>query len=163
MNKLEDAAIGGWQLSTIFRYHSGLPSTISAAGAYPTNYEISALVNLLPGSPNHFGKFIDNNGLPSLFADTAVAGNYFQQPGGSTGTRGIVRLPGIVNVDISLMKTFALPWEGHRLSIRGEAFNAFNHTNFYNPILDINNTGQFGEFQNAQPARVMQLSMRYSF
>lgn len=162
-NKLVNAVIGGWQISSIFRYHSGLPSTISANGVYPTNYEISALVNLLPGAPNHFGKFIDDKGVPSLFPSTAAANNYFQQAGGTTGTRAIVRLPGVANIDISLMKTFALPWEGHRLSLRGEAFNAFNHVNLYNPILDINNTGQFGEFQAAMPARVMQLSMRYSF
>jgi hypothetical protein len=162
-NKFVDAAIGGWQISTILRYHSGLPTTISAQGAYPTNYEVSALVNLIAGSPNNFGKFIDNNGVPSLFANTSAANNYFQQAGGSTGTRAIVRLPGIANIDISLMKTFSLPWEGHKIAIRGEAFNAFNHTNLYNPILDINNTGQFGEFQNAMPPRVMQLSMRYSF
>jgi hypothetical protein len=162
-NKFVDAIIGGWQVSTIFRYHSGLPSTISAGGVYPTNYEISALANLLPGSPNQFGKFIDDNGVPSLFPSTLAANNYFQQPGGATGTRAIVRLPGVTNIDISLMKTFALPWEGHRVSFRAEAFNAFNHVNLYNPILDINNTGQFGEFQAAMPARVTQLSMRYSF
>jgi hypothetical protein len=161
--KFVNALIGGWQVSTIFRYHSGLPSTISANGVYPTNYEISALANLLPGAPNQFGKHIDNNGVPSLFANTSAAGNYFQQAGGSTGTRAIVRLPGIANIDISLMKTFALPWEGHRISLRGEAFNAFNRVNLYNPVLDVNNTGQFGEFQAAMPARVMQLSMRYSF
>ena len=162
-NNLVNAIIGGWQVSTIFRYHSGLPSTISADGVYPTNYEISALANLLPGTPNRYGKFIDDNGVPSLFPSTSAAGNYFQQAGGTTGTRAIVRLPGVTNVDISLMKSFALPWEGHRISLRGEAFNAFNHVNLYNPILDINNTGQFGEFQAAMPARVMQLSMRYSF
>jgi hypothetical protein len=163
VNGFIDAFIGGWQLSTIVRYHSGLPSTISANGVYPTNYEISALVNLLPGATNQFGKFIDNNGVPSMFANTSAAGNYFQQAGGTTGTRAIVRLPGMSNFDISVMKSFALPWEGHRISLRGEAFNAFNHVNLYNPVLDINNTGQFGEFQAAMPARVMQLSMRYSF
>jgi len=162
-NKFVDAVIGGWQISTIFRYHSGLPSTISANGAYPTNYEISALVDRLPGAPNWFGKFIDDNGVPSLFPNTAAANNYFQQAGGTTGTRAIVRLPGISNVDLSLMKTFSMPWEGHRLAFRAEAFNAFNHVNLYNPILDINNTATFGEFQNALPARVMQLSLRYSF
>ena len=156
-NKFVDAIVGGWQASTIFRYHSGLPSTITAAGVYPTNYEISALVNLLPGATNNFGKFIDNNGVPSLFSNTSAAGNYFQQAGGTTGTRAIIRLPGLTNFDISLMKTFALPWEGHKLAFRAEAFNAFNHVNLYNPILDINNTGQFGEFQNAMPARVMQM------
>ncbi len=162
-NKFVDALIGGWQISTIFRYHSGLPSTISAGGVYPTNYEISALVNVLPGATNQYGKFIDNNGVPSLFANTSAANNYFQQSGGTTGTRAIVRLPGVTNIDISIMKTFALPWEGHKLSLRGEAFNAFNKVNLYNPILDIYNTGQFGEFQSALPARVMQLSMRYTF
>jgi hypothetical protein len=162
-SKLLDAVIGGWQLSSIFRYHSGLPSTISADGVYPTNYEINSLANLLPGASNHFGKYIDNNGVPSLFANTSTAGNYFQQPGGTTGTRAIVRLPGISNIDLSLMKSFSLPWEGHRISLRGEAFNAFNKVNLYNPVLDINNTGQFGEFQSAMPARVMQLSMRYTF
>jgi hypothetical protein len=162
-NAFVDALIGGWQASTIFRYHSGLPSTISANGVYPTNYEISALADLLPGAPNTFGKFIDNNGLPSLFPNTSASGNYFQQAGGTTGERALVRLPGSVNFDISVMKTFTLPWEGHRVQFRAEAFNAFNHVNLYNPVLDINNTSQFGEFQAAQPGRVVQLSLRYSF
>jgi len=161
--KALDEVIGGWQLSTIFRYHSGLPSTISAGGVYPTNYEISALANLLPGATNNYGQFIDDNGVPSMFKSTAAANNYFQQSGGATGTRAIVRLPGVQNIDIAVMKTFPLPWEGHRISFRAEAFNAFNHVNLYNPILDINNTGQFGEFQTAMPARVMQLSLRYAF
>jgi hypothetical protein len=134
-----------------------------AGGVYPTNYEISALVTLLPGAPNTYGKFIDNNGVPSLFPNTSAANNYFQEAGGTTGTRAIVRLPGSTNIDISIMKTFALPWEGHRLQFRAEAFNAFNHVNLYDPVLDVYNTAQFGEFQAAQPARVMQLSLRYSF
>jgi hypothetical protein len=163
VNRFVDAFIGGWQASTIFRYHSGLPSTITAGGVYPTNYEISALADLLPGASNTYGKFIDNNGLPSLFPNTSASGNYFQQPGGTTGTRAIVRLPGSVNFDIALQKTFSLPWEGHRLQFRAEAFNAFNHVNLYNPILDVYNTAQFGEFQAAQPARVMQMSLRYAF
>jgi Carboxypeptidase regulatory-like domain len=162
-NSFVDQIIGGWQLSTIFRYHSGLPSTITANGAYPTNYENSALVNLIPGSTNNYGQFIDSNGLPSLFGNTSASGNYFQQAGGTTGTRAIVRLPGFTNFDISLMKTFKLPWEGHHLQFRGEAFNAFNHVNFYNPVLDINNTATFGEFQSASPGRVIQLSLRYAF
>ncbi len=163
VNGFVDALVGGWQASTIFRYHSGLPSTISANGVYPTNYEINALADLLPGAPNTFGKFIDNNGLPSLFPNTSASGNYFQQAGGTTGERAIVRLPGSINFDISVMKTFTLPWEGHRVQFRAEAFNAFNHVNLYNPVLDINNTSQFGEFQAAQPGRVVQLSLRYSF
>jgi hypothetical protein len=162
-NKFVDQIVGGWQLSTIYRYHSGLPSTIGAGGVYPTNYEYNAIVNVLPGATNNYGKFIDNNGLPSLFANTSASLNYFQQAGGTTGTRGIVRLPGFQNVDIALMKSFKLPWEGHSLQFRGEAFNAFNHTNFYNPVLDVNSGATFGEFQSAYPARVVQMSLRYAF
>jgi hypothetical protein len=162
-NKFVNEIVGGWEISTIFRYHSGLPSTISANGAYPTNYENSALVNLLSGSTNNYGKFVDNNGVPSLFANTSAANNYFQEAGGTTGTRAIVRLPGFTNFDISVMKTFPLPWEGHRLQFRGEAFNAFNHANLYNPILNINSSSTFGEFQAAYPGRVIQLSLRYAF
>jgi len=162
-NKFLNQIIGGWQASTIFRYHSGLPSTISAGGVYPTNYEYNAIVTLIPGSSNKFGSFIDNNGLPSLFPNTSASLNYFQEAGGTTGTRGIVRLPGFTNVDIAVMKSFPMPWEGHRLQFRAEAFNAFNHVNFYNPVLDINSAATFGEFQNAYPARVLQMSLRYAF
>ena len=56
--------VGGWKASLISRYHSGTPATISAGGAYPTNYELSALVNLLPGATNNYGSYIDNNGVP---------------------------------------------------------------------------------------------------
>jgi hypothetical protein len=145
------------------RYHSGLPTTITSNGAYPTNYEFSALTDLIPGATNNYGHYIDNNGLPSIFANTSASGNYFQQAGGSTGTRAIVRLPGFTNVDASFMKSFRMPFEGHRLQFRGELFNAFNHVNFYNPSLDINSTSTFGELQSAFPARVIQLSLRYSF
>ncbi len=162
-NKYVDAVIGGWQVSSIARYHSGLPTTIGAGGVYPTNYEVSAVTNLLPGAPNKYGHYIDNNGLPSLFANTSASNNYFQQAGGTTGTRAIVRLPGFTNFDIAIMKSFKMPFEGHRLQFRGEAFNAFNHVNFYNPSLDIHTPATFGEFQSAFPARVIQASLRYSF
>ena len=49
----------------------------------------------------------------------------------------------VVNVDIAVMKPFGLPWEGHRLQFRGEAFNAFNRVNLYNPILNVYNSSQF--------------------
>ena len=73
-----------------------------------------------------------------------------------------VRTPGTNNFDLSLFKVIPIH-ERLRLQFRAEAFNAFNRVNLYNPILDINNTATFGEFQNALPARVMQLSLRYSF
>ena len=74
-----------------------------------------------------------------------------------------MRLPGLVNFDIAVAKSFRMPWEGHKLQFRAEAFNAFNHVNFYDPVLDINSTSTFGQFQKDYAPRVMQGSLRYSF
>jgi hypothetical protein len=99
--------------------------TITANGAYPTNYEVSALADLIAGAGNSFGSYIDNNGLPSLFADTSAAGELF--PAGWRRDRhtGHLRLPGYKNFDVSFAKTFKTPFEGNQLTFRRELFNAF--------------------------------------
>jgi hypothetical protein len=161
--KVVDELVGGWQVAVIGRYHSGTPATIGANGSFPTNYEFSALTNLIPGATNNYGSYINNNGLPGLFASTTAYQNYFQQAGGTTGTRAIVRLPGFSNIDVSFSKSFRMPFEGHRLQFRAEMFNAMNHVNFYAPVLDINSTSTFGQFQKDIGPRVVQASLRYAF
>ena len=68
-----------------------------------------------------------------------------------------------MNTDIAVAKAFTLPWENMRLQLRGEAFNAFNNVNFYDPVLDASNSSTFGEYQFAQPGRVMQFGLRFEF
>jgi hypothetical protein len=82
---------------------------------------------------------------------------------GRTGTRAIARLAGLVNFDLAASKRFMLPFEGHSISLRGEAFNAFNNVNFFDAVLRTDRTSTFGEYQRAMPARVMQFALRYSF
>ena len=158
-----DEVVGGWQISTLGRYRSGLPSTISNGGVYPTNYNTSAIGILAPGASNKTSIGIDQNGLPSIFANTSAVSNYIGQYPGQTGTRAIVRLASLTNFDMAFAKSFALPFEGHVLQLRGEAFNAFNNVNFQNPSLSLASPAKFGEFQAALPARVVQLSLRYQF
>jgi hypothetical protein len=158
-----DEAIGGWQVALIGRYHSGLPTTISYGGVFNVNYENSSIAIAKPGYKPVTAMGIDNNGIPSLFANTSAANNYEASYPGVTGTRSIIRLPGYTNFDVSLSKSFALPWEGHRLQFRAEAFNAFNNVNFYAPQLSVSSPAVFGEFQRALPMRVLQLSLRYQF
>ena len=74
-----------------------------------------------------------------------------------------IRLAGMANFDIAIAKSFKLPFEGHRLQLRGEAFNAFNHANFYNPNLDASSPSTFGEYTQAAAPRVMQFGLRYEF
>jgi hypothetical protein len=56
-----------------------------------------------------------------------------------------------------------MPWEGHRLLFRAEAFNAFNHANFTNPSLNLQSPLTFGEFQGTMDPRSMQFALRYEF
>ena len=49
-------------------------------------------------------------------------------------SRGSIRGPGLVNVDTSLFKKFRIS-ERFNLQLRAEAFNIFNHSNFFYPNL----------------------------
>lgn len=160
-----DYIVGGWQVSMLTRFRSGMPLSISNAGAYPTNYLNSAIAILKPGAtmPEN-GNLFNQNGNPSLFATTAGAASAFigQYPG-RVGTRDIVRGTGMLNFDLSLAKYFKMPFEGHRVQVRAEAFNAFNNVNFTTPSLSLANPSNFGQFTAVMPARVMQFALRYEF
>src|SRR5260370_1298359 len=102
--------VGGWQISMLSRYRSGLPTTITAGGLYPTNYLTSALVILSPGtSAPASGVGLDQKGRPSIFRSTNAANSYIEQYPGAKGTRGILRLAPPKNFHISGAKSFALP------------------------------------------------------
>lgn len=156
--------VGGWSLNTIARYRSGLPTTIQNNGYYVTNYLTSSIAIPKPGAvaPDAANSY-NQNGNPSVFGNTNAADSYIGQYPGLTGTRAIVRLADMINFDIAASKAFFLPFEGHRLVLRGEAFNALNHANFFDAALRLDRPATFGEYQRAMPARVMQFALRYEF
>jgi hypothetical protein len=157
-----DEIVGGWQISTIARYRSGLPSAIFYNGVWPTNFSFGAVA--FPINPSFsVSNGFDQKGNPSVFANTNDANNWLPMFAGSVGSRAAVRLAGLTNFDIAVAKSFRMPLEGHRLQFRAEAFNAFNNVNFYNPLLDGSSSSTFGEYQYAQPPRVMQFGLRYEF
>jgi hypothetical protein len=71
-----------------------------------------------------------------------------------------VRIPGFMNLDLTLAKSFALT-ERVRLQLRADTFNTLNHTNLSGLITTIN-TSTFGQLTTAT-ARAMQLGARLSF
>jgi hypothetical protein len=163
MPRWADAIIGGWQIGLLGTMRTGTPSNISNAGLYPTNYLTSALGQLKEGASlpaNHL--YTDEKGIPSIFQSTTVVSLFEGQYPGTVGTRGIVRVPGSVNFDASLSKSFRL-MEGHTLYLRGEAFNAFNHVNFRTPNLSLATPSTFGQLTATADARVMQFALRYEF
>ena len=161
---LVDAVIGGWQVSMLTTMRTGTPLNIQNSGLYPTNYLTSAIGILRPGASMPANQLsFDEKGIPSIFAATSAVNSFEGQDPGTVGTRGIVRVPGSVNFDVSVSKSFRMPWEGHRVSVRGEAFNAFNHVNFTTPNVSLATPSTFGELTAAAPARVMQFALRYEF
>src|SRR6185436_10522386 len=122
--------VGGWQVSSLVKYRSGLPMNITNGGVYPTNYLSAALAVLRPGAAMpESGVGYDQTGNPSLFRNTAAYQSFMGQYPGTVGTRGIVRGPQFFNMDLSLSKTFLLK-ERQRIQFRAEAFNALNKVNF---------------------------------
>ena len=103
---------------------------------------------------------LSSNGLlffnPGAFADNAL------------GTVGDVRRrdfsgPGMFNTDAVLMRNFPMG-EGKVVQFRLEAFNVFNHTQFFGPAAvngDVDNP-LFGNVVNAAAPRLVQLALKFT-
>jgi Carboxypeptidase regulatory-like domain len=180
-----DEAVGGWQVSTIYTFHTGNPLSCSSSGMYNTNYDLSSLCMLAPGATlPATGLNFDQAGIPNLFANTNVGNNLVPGYAGQVGTRGLLRGLSFWNLDMSVSKSFRLPKEGMRLTFRAEAYNLLNHENFANPSTTsslyitqqpgLTTTGNYSAFGNSQfgeitstntgsAPRVLQMALRLTF
>jgi hypothetical protein len=152
------AVAGGWSLQGILAAQSGNPLTATEAVD-------RSLRGLAADRPDQVKN--PNNGpkTPQQWFDTgafvrlpALAGG---QRSGTAGRNTIIG-PGMLQVDLAASKRLAV-LESHTLEIRGEMFNAPNHTNFQNPLTNISTPQTFGAVQQARPARIVQLALKYVF
>jgi len=123
-NKYANTLIGGWQVSGIFRWNSGLPlSAPFDAAQWATNWNAQSAGTLI----GHVD-FRTLKSTESVFADPQAALNAFRNAlPGETGQRNVFRGPGYSTVDLGLSKEFSMPYrEGHKLSVRWEVFNVLN-------------------------------------
>ena len=182
-NGFTNAVFGGWQLSSIYRWNTGLPTASPFDDArWATNWNVQA--NVTPTKPLHTCPNRSLDGQPKLFGGTpcdltAIYQSFRNAYPGETGPRNFLRLPGYMNVDVGLAKTFVMPWsEKHQLQLRWDVFNVANLQRF--GLVDISRTGfaigrdpalrglqppanwsNFTQIQG-QP-RVFQIGARYSF
>jgi hypothetical protein len=72
--------------------------------------------------------------------------------------------PGIENFDLTLQKSLRLT-EARSLEFRAEAFNVFNHAQFYGPaaVDGQREDPSFGKIIGAAAPRLIQLAAKYSF
>lgn len=141
-NALVHQALGGWVLSGITTFYSGIPiSTFGACGINGFSNGVGEgvqcnTVGALKPDPHVFDDpqfgpmemWFDPNVMTQPTLAQLSANN---EPGmfGYLG-RNALTGPGRANWDFSLLKNFSLPWYGSEhstLQFRLEAFNAFNH------------------------------------
>jgi len=158
----------GWQISGIMRINSGFPVSLhsdgdnSLQGSNPNgvnNYSLD-----LPdynGQPLNINGNAGRNGQP-YFNINAFSLNALGTPGDAS-RRSFIG-PGEINFDLALLKTFRFT-ETRNFQIRLEAFNAFNHANFFGPLAvdgDISSS-LFGQVVNAAPPREVQVAAKFFF
>jgi hypothetical protein len=157
----------GWQISGITRISSGFPVTISSdvdtslQGSSPNgvNNHLIDLPDYTPGNLSLNGN--PRNGLAYFNTDlftTATLGT----PG--SASRRTIHGPGMLNFDMSLMKSFKLT-ETKNLQFRWETFNTFNHAQFFGPssVAGDFDSNLFGQVVKAAPPRLMQLALKFTF
>lgn len=148
--------VGGWGLGGILTLQSGAPFTVttqvntvfSAAG--PLRANVSGDPNL-PASDRTLARWFDT----SVFSQPAPA--VF----GNQGVN-ILRADGVISLNASVQRNFALWSEQSRLQFRAEFFNFANHPNFGVPGRVLGGPG-FGIVGSAGPARSVQLGLRLGF
>jgi Carboxypeptidase regulatory-like domain len=166
----------GWSISGITRFTTGFPVTLmnpndtSLIGTFGNginNLTVDAL-DYTPGrlgmdhNPRH-GQNYFNASLFSLPADDPAAGDTIVNTIGNSGRR-FFSGPGIENFDMAVQKRLTFT-ESKSLDFRVDAFNIFNHAQFYGPqSVDGNiNDPTFADVVSAAPPRLLQLALKINF
>jgi len=194
------SAIWNWRSSAILTAMSGLPIDIVDTGA-GSFYGLSNGASPL-ARPSFVAGMTCSNASQNVPAGSFFNATVFARPtvqsgqpipsSGGTATAGAVgtdignvgrnclRGPRQVNVDFALGKLFPLA-ESRNFEFRAESFNLFNHTNFANPISNLNaliasggridpttgqvlNPGNFGRIiSTSNNPRIIQFALKFNF
>lgn len=171
-NSVTNALLGNWQVTVIEKITSGFPIfvvdsnnvsgvTFLNIGAASTLSRPNQIAN--PHTPG------GGTGCPTNLSAKAFYFNpcAFATPAtGELGnaSRAPLSGPDFVNTDFSVIKRFALPWEGMGLDFRAEMFNLFNHAQFGLPGNDINAPSSFGLVSSTvNNPRVIQFGLKFTF
>jgi hypothetical protein len=152
LNPIADAFLGGWQLSGINSFLSGVPLSITVPGATLGNgWNTRANVS---GDPN-----VSNPTRDQWFNTAAFSAPPEFQYGNSP--IGVIEGPASHILDLGLMKSFSLGGSRY-IQIRAEAYNALNKVNLGNPGTTLG-TSSFGRITSANAARTMQFGAKLVF
>ena len=175
-NRLADAAIGGWEITTAGRWRSGFPASPGNGFNFPTNFFLTSAGTLTaPTSSSVTRNESAANaadpsaaGVANLFsnANAALSNVSFTLPG-LPGSRNVLTGPGYATLDMGVHKSFRLWREGTRLQFRTTIFNVFNSVNFSDQgiSLDPTSPATFGLITSTASGRgrEMEFAIRLEF
>ena len=158
-------AFGGWQFSGVMKLAKGTPFTVTTT-ALDLNFDAFSESRPVILDPSILGNGVNNpatsrDALPRA-AFRTLTSNDFNTP---ILGRNTFFLDGVKNVDFGITKIFSMPWEGHKLTVRADMFNAFNHVQYGFPSSLITNTN-FGAITSSATLyapRSIQVSLRYQY
>jgi hypothetical protein len=161
------AMASGWAVAGIARFTTGLPVTM-------INNNDTSLLGTIPNG-------INNNGVDTLqWSGQSLKLNMNPRGGAAVfdasqltlpalGTMGNARRrffsgPGVENFDATVSRSFLVK-DNRALEFRAEAFNVFNHAQFFGAAAVEGNisSGSFGQAVSAMAPRLAQVAVRFQF
>jgi hypothetical protein len=166
VNRFTDVFIGGWNLTGLTHWTSGLPfGSIDGLG-WNTDWADQSWT-VATGPIQSGGHAHDSGGQPNAFKNQAQAIANIRPPYASeSGQRNFYRGDGYFGIDTGLSKMLSIT-ERHQLKFAWETFNLTNSVRFDPASISNNafgNPGSYGRYTALlTQGRRMQLSLRYSF
>jgi len=175
-NSILHGVIGGWSVNGVFRNSSGLPTSVSAGGVWPTNWQVGSyaiqtgVVPAFQTTKNAPAPTASGKPGPNMFANPSATFAAYSLPlAGDSGQRNGIRGDGFFGIDLGVGKRFnlfTLKDQPHTIQFRAESFNVTNSVRFdpYTASSSILNPARFGQYTAilVNP-RVFQFSLRYEF
>ena len=147
VNRAANLAVGGWELSGIYSYYSGMFLTPAWTGPDPTGtaYTTSRTASSVTLRPD----ILRNPNLPSGQRSVTRwfdAGAFAAPAAGRFGTsaKGVIKGPWVNVWHMGLIKNFQFGEKAPRLRWELTATNIFNHPNWSNPATNISTVAQVG-------------------
>jgi hypothetical protein len=178
-----DLALGGWQVSGIWVWESGLPFTPSyqdcgkdedtgpcrpnlTGNASLSNQTAAAWFATATAGTSGTGCLTTSTATTELNANGCTRGPWTRPQAGTFGNvaRDSFFGPHLFNADASLSKTFRVT-ERIGIQFRAELFNAFNHVNMGQPngVVDSPTAGQITALAALSQMRRWQFGLRVAF
>jgi hypothetical protein len=163
-SRATDLVLGGWEISPIFSAQTGLALTMNQPQITNIGGERRSRPNRiadgnLPSDQRTIDRWFDTSAFVTTTATAGAPGFVPNTIFGNSGV-GIVRGPGYVNLDLNVAKTFSIT-ERISTQLRGEFFNALNHTNLGIP--GVTTGAGFGQIVNAYDPRIIQVALKLRF